>query len=263
MSGRKEERERLREERLAAQRAAQSSGKRREYLGYAVAGLIVVAIIAGLVVVITGGGGDNETGVDSEGNPFPELAFINDEVGAVPDGIEFDGRDGTTPPEAENAVLEDVAELASCELQLDLEDEGNTHLDDPDVPEVEYKTDPPTSGDHYGGSETEPGALADGAYGEYPDVGRYLHSMEHGRVIIHYSPKLSEEDQLAIKGVFEEAPGGVILILNPEMDSEVAVAAWTQLVTCETYEGPMTLDLIRAFRDIYINQGPEFVPINT
>jgi len=223
----------------------------------------VVAIIAGLVVVVTGGGGDNETGVDSEGNPFPELAFINDEVGAVQDGIELDSRDGTTPPEVENAVFEDVAELANCELQLDLEDEGNTHLDDPDVPKVEYKTDPPTSGDHYASNETGSGALADGAYAEYPQVGRYVHAMEHGRVIIHYSPDLPEEDQLAIKGVFDETPAGVILIPNPEMDSEVAVAAWTQLVTCETYEGATTLDLIRAFRDIYINQGPEFVPINT
>ena len=54
MTGRKEERERLREERLAAQRAAQSSDKRRLYLGYAVAGLIVLAMLAGLFMVITG-----------------------------------------------------------------------------------------------------------------------------------------------------------------------------------------------------------------
>ncbi len=218
MSGRKEERERLREERLAAQRAAQSSDKRREYLGYAVAGLIVAAMIAGVVVVISGGGED-EVGVDAEGQAFPAVAYINEEIGVVPDGIEIDGRDGTEPPPVENAVLEDVAELASCELQLDLSEEGNEHLDDPDVPKVEYKTDPPTSGDHFGDStETASGALADGAYGEYPPVGRYVHSMEHGRVIIHYSPDLPEKDQLAIKGVFEESPGGVILIPNPEME---------------------------------------------
>lgn len=263
MSGRKEERERLREERLAAQRATQSSDRRREYLGYAVAGVIVVAILAGLFVVITGGGGGDETGVDAEGNAFPELAYINEEIGVVPDGIEVDGRNGTSPPEVENAVLEDVAKLANCELQLDLDDEGNTHLDDPDAPKVEYETDPPTSGDHYGSNtENASGALADGAYGEYPEVGRYVHSMEHGRVIIHYSPDLPEEDQLAIKGVFEESPSGVILIPNPEMDSEVAVAAWTQLATCETYEGAATLDLIRAFRDVYRGQGPEYFPLN-
>ena len=81
-------------------------------------------------------------------------------------------------------------------------------------------------------------------------------------MIIHYSPDLPEEDQLAIKGVFDESPSGVILIPNPEMDSEVAVAAWTQLVTCKTYEGTPTLDVIRSFRDIYRGQGPEYFPLN-
>ena len=216
MTGRKEERERLREERLAAQRAAQSSDKRRLYLGYAVAGLIVAAMLAGIFIVVTGGNEGEETGVDSEGNAFPELAFVNDEIGAVPDGIKFDGREGTKPPPQENAVLEDAAKLAGCELQLDLEDEGNTHIEDEDAADVNYKTDPPTSGDHYGnGNETASGALADGAYLEFPPVGRWVHSMEHGRVIIHYSPDLPEEDQLAIKGVFEESPAGVILIPEP------------------------------------------------
>ena len=123
---------------------------------------------------------------------------------------------------------------------------------------VEYKTNPPTSGDHYGNSnETASGALADGAYPEFPPVGRWVHSMEHGRVVIHYSPDLPEEDQLAIKGVFEESPAGVIMFPNPEMDGDVAVTSWTQLATCENYEGAATLDLIRAFRDIYRGQGPE------
>ena len=262
MTGRKEERERLRQERLAAQRAAQSSDQRRVYLGYAVAGVIVLALLAGMFVVITGGDDGNATGVDSEGNAFPESAFINDEIGAVPEGIKIDGREGTEPPPQENAVLEDAAKAADCELQLDLEDEGNTHLDDEDVPDVKYQTDPPTSGDHYSGNETGSGALADGAYAEFAPVGRFVHAMEHGRVIIHYAPELPEEDQLAIKGVFEESPAGVILMPNPEMESEVAVAAWTQLVTCDSYEGLPTLDVIRSFRDIYRGQGPEYFPLN-
>ncbi len=40
------------------------------------------------------------------------------------------------------------------------------------------------------------------------------------------------------------------------------MAAWTQLATCETYDGAATLDLIRAFRDIYRGQGPEYFPLN-
>jgi Protein of unknown function (DUF3105) len=258
VTGRKEERERLRQERLAAQQAAQSSDKRRLYLGYAVAGLIVAAMLAGLFLVITGGDDGEETGVDAEGNPFPELAYVQDEIGVVPEGVELDGRDGTDPPEVENAILDETAELAGCELQLDLPDEGNTHINDEDAADVKYQTNPPTSGDHYGnGNETASGALADGAYLETPPVGRWVHSMEHGRVIIHYSPDLSEQDQLAIKGVFEESPAGVIMFPNPDLEDDVAIASWTQLATCEKFGGAATLDLLRAFRDIYRGQGPE------
>ena len=261
MTGRKEQRERMRQERLAAQNAAASSDKRRLFLGYAVAGVIVVAIIAGIVVAITGGGGSDQPGVDSEGNAFPELAFIKDEIGAVPEGIAVDGRDGTDPPEPQNAVLEDTARSADCELMLDLPDEGNQHLDDENVPDVEYDTNPPTSGDHFAGNEVGSGALADGAYLEYPPVGRSLHALEHGRVAIQYSPDLTEAQQLEIKGLFEESPEGVIMFPNPDMPFEVAITSWRQLAGCETYDGGTTLDVLRAFRDIYRGQGPEFFPL--
>ena len=256
MTGRKEERERLRQERLAAQQAAQSSDKRRLYLGYAVAGLIVAAILAGLVVVITGGNSGDETGVDSEGNAFPELAYVNENVGEVPSGLEPDGREGTDPPEPETSILGDAAKLARCELQLDLEETPSSHLEGAALEEVEYKTNPPTSGDHSGS------ALADGAYRNEAPAANYLHAMEHGRVVIHYSPDLPEEEQLAIKGVFEESPGGMVLTPNSEMKADVAVTAWTQLATCDSFEGDATLAFLRVFSDIHRGQGPEFVPLD-
>lgn len=261
MTGRKEQRERMRQERLAAQQASASSDKRRLFLGYAVAGVIVVAIVAGIVVAITSGGGSDRPGTDAEGNPFPELAFIEDEIGAVPDGIEVDGRDGTDPPEPRTAILEDAAEAADCELMLDLPEEGSDHIGDEDVPDVEYDTNPPTSGDHYAGNEVGSGALADGAYLEYPPVGRSVHALEHGRVAIQYSPELTEAEQLEIKGLFEESPEAVILFPNPDMPYDVAITSWRQLAGCETYDGGATLDVLRAFRDIYRGRGPEEFPI--
>lgn len=251
----------MREERLAAQQAAASSNKRREYLGYAAAGLIVAAIVAGLVVVISSGGGDSREGTDAEGNPFPELAYVEFEIGAVPEGIQLDGREGTEPPPLAQGDLQKAADTAGCELMLDLPEEGNSHLGNEDVPNVEYETDPPTSGDHYAGNETGSGALAGGAYREYPPVGRIVHSMEHGRVIVQYSPDLSEAEQLEIKGVFDAEPEGVVLAPNPNMPYEVAVTAWTELVGCDSYEGAETLDVVRDFRDIYRFRGPENFPV--
>lgn len=261
MTERKEQRERMRQERLAAQQAAASSDKRRLYLGYAVAGLIVAAIVAGIVVAISGGGGGGGgPGRDSAGDSFPELAFIEDELGAVPEGIELDGREGTAPPAPATAVLADAAKAAGCELMLDLPEEGNSHLDNEDVPNVKYNTNPPTSGDHYAGNEVGSGALAGGAYLEFPPVGRTLHALEHGRVTIQYSPDLSEAEQLELKGLFEESPEAVVLSPNPDMPYAVATTAWTQLAGCERYEGAATLDLLRAFRDTYRGLGPEPVP---
>jgi hypothetical protein len=258
MSTRREERERMRQERLAAQQAAASSDRRRLYLGYAVAGVIVAAIVAGIVVAIAGGGGDGET---PEAGDFPELAFVQPLIGVVPEGIEPDGRDGVDPPAAQTAILEDAAEAANCDLQLNLEDEGNGHFTDENK-KVDSKTNPPTSGDHYGSeTETGSGALADGAYLETPPIARAVHSMEHSRVVIQYSPDLSEREQLEIKGVFEESPQGVIMFPNPGMPDDVAITAWTQLAGCDAYEGAATLDLLRVFRDIYRGQGPENVPL--
>ncbi len=258
MTDRKEERERLRQERLAAHHAASSSEQRLQLVGYVVAGLIVAAIAIAVIVVVTNGG-EEGAGVDAQGNAYPELAYIQDDIGSVPAGLEPDGREGATPPPVENGDLESAAKAAECELKLELPEEGNTHISD-DEEEIDYKTSPPTSGDHYAGDESGSGALADGAYLNTPLFTRAVHALEHGRVEIQYSPDLSDAEQLEIKGVFEESPQGVILFPNGEMPYDVAITAWTRLAGCKTYDGAATLDVLRAFRDVHRFYGPEDVP---
>jgi len=259
MASKREERERRRRERLAAEQAAAGSERRRMFLGYAVAGLIVAAIVVGIVIAVTGGGdGDSADG----SGEYPELAYVQPELGVVPDGIELDGREGIPPPEPQNAVLEESAAAAGCDLRLDLKDEGSAHFTDEDTL-VDYETSPPTSGDHYGDpAEVLSGALADGAYLETPPITRAVHSLEHGRVEIQYSPDLPEREQLEIKGVFEESPEGVLLFPNPDMTYDVAITAWRDLAGCEAYEGAATLDLLRAFRDTFRGDGPEDIPLS-
>lgn len=192
------------------------------------------------------------TEAELDDNGFPVNAHIQPQLGVVPEDAEPDGREGSPPPEPAETDLEAAAEAASCELETGLRDEGNTHLGDEDVPDVEYETNPPTSGDHYGDpSEVLSGATADGAYLEMPPVGRLVHSLEHGRVEIQYSPDLPEEDQLALKGVFDDDPAGVLFFPNPEMPYEVSVTAWTNLLGCERFEGDATLGAVQAFRDAF------------
>jgi len=249
MASRREEQARRRTERLEAERRAAESDRRRMILGYVVAGLLGAAVIVGLVIALSSGGDDSEVQVD--GKELPVEAAIEVQSGEVHD-ISPDGREGTPPPAVAQGDMEAAAEEAGCELQLDNEDEGSDHLTK-DFPE--YETQPPTSGNHH------PAQQADGAYTEQVPAEYAIHSMEHGRVAIQYSPDLPEADQLELKGLFDESPGGMLLFPNPEMPYEVAATAWTQLVGCERYEGPATIDAIRAFRDTYRGQGPEPVPL--
>lgn len=251
----KEERERRRAERLEAEKREAASERRRLLLGYVTAGALSLAVIVGIFLVISGGDSESET---PEASDFPAAAHIEPDFG-VPDA-EPDGREGTPPGPVEQGDLEVAAEEAGCDLQLDLEEEGSNHFTDVNK-DQKYDTNPPTSGDHYGNNtEVAAGALADGAYSDMPPITRAVHSLEHGRIEIQYSPDLSEQDQLALKGVFDEAPGGMIMFPNSEMPYEVAVTAWTQLMGCDTYEGAATLDAIRDFRATYLGRGPENFP---
>jgi hypothetical protein len=246
MPTRKEDRDRRRAERLAAERSQASAERRRLIIGYVVAGVLGTAVLAGIVIAIAGSGGD-DTAPGGDPGDLPEAAHIEVQSGFLHD-VEPEEREGTAPPELQQGDLETAAKDAGCELQLNLPDEGATHVKDETV---NYKTNPPTSGDHNLDQQ------ADGAYAEMPNPIHFVHSLEHGRIEIQYSRDLPEDDQLALKGVFDESPEGMLFFPNPEMPYEVAVTAWTQLMGCESYEGAATLDAIRDFRDIYRGNGPE------
>jgi hypothetical protein len=243
----KEERDRRRQERLEAERRELAAARRRLIFGYVAAGGLALAVVVGLVIVILSGGDGDGTQVD--GRDVPEEAHVQIQTGSLHD-LELDDRVGTAPAPLAQGDLETAADDAGCDLQLDLREEGATHLESrEDAPE--YETDPPTSGDHW------PAQLADGAFAEYPDPIYSVHSLEHGRILIQYSPDLPEADQLELKGLFDESPEGVLFFPNPDMPYDVAATAWTQLLGCDRYEGAATIDAIRDFRDIYRGQGPE------
>ena len=247
MASRKEEKERLRAQRLAAERAAQSGGRARLMAGYVVAGVLALAVIAGLVAVVTSGGGGG-SGACSNAHIQNTGSFS---------GLTPDCRKGTPPPQLQFADLQISAQKAGCEVRLNLPDEGNTHVSN-STP-VQYRTTPPTSGNH------NPVPISDGAYttpmSANPqtngmNIRDEVHAMEHGRIEIHYKPSLPESQQLALKGVFDQNPDGVLLYPDPNMPYDVAVTAWTEMAVCPHYN-PLVLDVIRNFRDTYRGNGPE------
>jgi Protein of unknown function (DUF3105) len=243
MATRKEEKERLRAARLEAERRETEGARKRLLLGYAVAGVLTAAVLAGIVVVALSGGGGG-------GPDEPAAAHIDTGTGSV-NGVAPDAREGITPPPVGNLDLNTAAADANCDLRLNLRDEGNTHVQ-PGT-HVTYHTNPPTSGNHV----AFPFQQADGAYSQEPASIDFVHSLEHGRIEIQYAPDLPARDQLALKGVFDDSPSGMLLFPNRQMPYAVATTAWTQLMGCKRYEGAKTLDAIRDFRDQYRGRGPE------
>lgn len=224
---REEERERLRQAREERESKQERTGKLRVYAVYAVVGAISIAVLAGVVSVIASSGGGGGS------------AHINVASGET-HGVDPDEREGAEVPAAQVADLRKAADKAGCVVRLELEDEGKTHLP-PDSPTPDYKTNPPTSGDH------DPSAQADGAFSEKPDDGYIIHTLEHGRMEIQYDPDLADEDQLELKGLYETMYGGTLFFPNPDMEYAVAATTWTNLLGCPEYKGQATLDAIRAF----------------
>jgi hypothetical protein len=230
---RREERERLRQIRQEAEKREAAEQRRKLLVGYAVAAVLAGAVVVGIVVVVLGSGG----GAGGASGP----AHINANSGST-NGVTPDDRHGPVPPPVKVANLKTAAKQAGCDLRLGLRDEGHTHIA-PDAPTPDYKTDPPTSGSHV----QPPFQQADGAYLDEPKPIDFVHSIEHGRLEIEYSPKLAKRDQLALRGLYDTLYAGTLLFPNEQMSYEVAAATWTNLIGCKTYKGPITLDAIRDF----------------
>lgn len=230
MATRKEERERLREMRRETEKREAAEQRRRLMLGYGVAGVLGLAVVVGIVVVIASSGGAGG------GSGASGASHISNQSGST-NGMPPDDRGGTPPPPTKVLNLKSAAKQAGCDLRLHLPDQGHTHVTTP----VKYKTNPPTSGNH------NPIPQADGAYLKMPPDTAFVHSLEHGRMAIQYSPDLPESQQLALKGLYDTEYAGALLFPNPKMPYAVAATTWTNMLGCKQFKGTITLDAIRDF----------------
>lgn len=224
MATRREQREALRRERQERERAAAEGARRKRLVGFAIAGIVVVAGIAAAAVLLVGRGGG---GPLADPNAYP--------TGSVP---------------AQRVTeLKAAVEASGCRTRS-FPSEGQRHVSPP----VEYKANPPHSGDH---AEV---AAEDQAFTEAPATEGLVHSLEHGRIVVQFRPGTPAEVRGALKALYDEDPYHVILTPNAtKMPYAVAATAWRRTLTCEQ-AGPGIYDAIRAFRDSYRDRGPEDVP---
>ena len=115
-------------------------------------------------------------------------------------------------------------------------------------------TDPPYGRPHDGN------LLPCGIYQDEQPPERYLHTMEHGAVVIHYQPDVfANEDVAALRqlgSALLQQGNRIVLAPNRSMSSPVVVASWGRLLPLES--GDETA--IRAFVDAFENDGPEDIP---
>ncbi len=213
-------------------------------VGYGVAGVIGLAVIIGIVVAVVSAANKNDSG----------KSHIVQGTGST-NGVQPDQRSGTTPPPPKVTDLKEAAKKADCDLRLNLPDEGHAHIP-VTAPTPKYGTNPPTSGNHV----EPPYQQADGAYSEMPKEIYALHSLEHGRMAIQYSPDLPESEQLELVGLYDTMYGATLLFPNENMSYAVAVTTWRNLLGCNEYKGAITLDAIRDFGKLKWGHGRE--PVN-
>ncbi len=118
-----------------------------------------------------------------------------------------------------------------------------------------YRNRPPSSGPHY----DEPAAY--GVVGEGVGPGNWVHTLEHGGVVVLYRPDLCDQGCVGeLQDVYNRAPrssrfGNVKLVVTPyrDMDRAVAIVAWNWV---DEMDG-VDRDRLLAFYREHVDRGPE------
>ena len=75
----------------------------------------------------------------------------------------------------------------------------------------------------------------------------FVHSLEHGRMEIQYSPELPEQDQLALKGLYDTMYGGALLFPNERCSRRSPRRPGRTCSAAPSTGAAITDDAIRAF----------------
>ncbi len=148
-----------------------------------------------------------------------------------------------------------AAKTAGCVVR-DFPDDGQQHVTE-ELTAKDFKTNPPTSGNH----NVTP--AQDGLYatGNEPKIQNWVHTLEHGRILIQYKKDTPAPTIAQLTTLFNEksAYHSVLMQNNSEMPFAVAAVAWRAYIGCKTFT-PASLPAMRAFRDVYVDTAPEQIP---
>lgn len=168
------------------------------------------------------------------------------------------GDDGGADVDA--GKLKAAAQASGC-VYRSFPDEGQDHVTE-QLTEADYKTNPPTSGAH------NPEPAGDGNYvaGNEPEIQNWVHTLEHGRILLQYRPGVDKAVVTALEKLFNEdvkgSGGGyhsVVMRNNSKMPFQVAAVAWRHYMACREFT-PQAITAMRTFREELVDKAPEKIP---
>lgn len=141
-------------------------------------------------------------------------------------------------------------EAAGC-IYRSYPSEGRSHVTSLSA-KVNYKTFPPTSGNHYyipaiWNRYTQPLQLV-----------QEVHNLEHGGVIVQYGSKVPQATVDKLVSFYDSSPNAMLLAPLPKLGNKIALTAWTRLATCTGFDEKA----YAAFRDAFRGKGPENFPVD-
>jgi len=182
---------------------------------------------------------------------------------AIVAGVAFavsSGGGGAEGDDVDDAALTSAATAAGCVYRA-FPDEGRDHVAKK-LTAADYKTNPPTSGAH------NPNPAPDGVYavGNEPAIENWIHTLEHGRVLLQYRPGTSAPVVSQLQKLFDEDVKGsgngyhsVLMQNNSNMQFQVAAVAWRHSLGCREFT-PSSIEALRTFRELLLDKAPEKVP---
>lgn len=122
--------------------------------------------------------------------------------------------------------------------------EGKNHV--PPGTKVEYRTNPPTSGDHY----ANPAGW--GVYGKEVVDENAVHSLEHGGIWIAYKD-IDDTEKKILEEIGKANSQSVIVSPRSANDVKIAIVSWGKLMKLEEVDKAV----IQKYIGTYKNQSPE------
>ncbi len=127
------------------------------------------------------------------------------------------------------------------------EDQGQEHVDPATAPGFEYNSKPATSGPH------APQPVPCGIYRQaVPDL-LQVHNLEHGAVVINYSPDLGEGARSTLEEFARSTATHILVAPRQDLDSPIVLTAWTRKLSLDEVD----VASIEAFYDRFARRGPE------